>query len=95
MTKVTDKKTGAYDWHPADIIAAIKKNGWTISALSRHQGYASPGTLRRAIERKWPKGEAIIAEAIGVKPEDIWPSRYQDQFKRPVALRNVKKRLEA
>jgi Ner family transcriptional regulator len=26
--------------------------------------------------RPWPKGEAIIANAIGVKKEVIWPSRY-------------------
>ncbi|EEJ2444476.1 helix-turn-helix domain-containing protein [Salmonella enterica subsp. enterica serovar 13,23:y:e,n,z15] len=24
----------------------------------------------------WPKGERLIAEALGVAPEKIWPSRY-------------------
>ena len=68
MTKALNQKESA-DWHPADIVAALKKAGWTISELSRHQGYSSPGTLRRAIERKWPKGEEIIAEAIGLPPQ--------------------------
>lgn len=95
MTKEQDEKNSANDWHPADIVAALKKNGWTISALSRYQGYVAPGTLRRAIERKWPKGEAIIAEAIGVAPEQIWPSRYKEQFKRPVTKRNVNNRQAA
>ncbi|WP_139385313.1 helix-turn-helix domain-containing protein, partial [Salmonella enterica] len=27
--------------------------------------------------RHWPKGERLIAEALDVAPEDIWPSRYR------------------
>ncbi|MFU2317843.1 helix-turn-helix domain-containing protein [Rahnella sp. PCH160] len=26
----------------------------------------------------WPKGEKLIAEAIGVRAEIIWPSRYSE-----------------
>ncbi|WP_249891443.1 helix-turn-helix domain-containing protein [Mixta hanseatica] len=26
---------------------------------------------------RWPKGERLIAEALGVAPEQIWPSRYR------------------
>ncbi|EDY0584612.1 transcriptional regulator, partial [Salmonella enterica subsp. enterica] len=26
--------------------------------------------------RHWPKGERLIAEELGVAPEQIWPSRY-------------------
>ncbi|WP_233358209.1 helix-turn-helix domain-containing protein [Vibrio cholerae] len=25
----------------------------------------------------WPKGERIIAEAIGMTPQEVWPSRYR------------------
>jgi Ner family transcriptional regulator len=28
--------------------------------------------------RPWPKGEWLIANAIGVHPAEIWPSRYFD-----------------
>lgn len=28
------------DWHPADIIAVLKKKGTTLFALSRQSGYA-------------------------------------------------------
>ena len=62
-------------WHQADIIAAIKKTGTTMSAVSRHAGLSST-TLSNALTRRWPKGERLIAEAIGVKAEIIWPSRY-------------------
>lgn len=63
------------DWHPADIIAGIKKSGTTLAALSRKAGLAS-STLANALQRRWPKGERIIAEALGRSPKEIWPSRY-------------------
>ena len=63
------------DWHDADIIAGLKKAGTNMSALSVANGYTRNG-LRNALYRKYPKAERIIAGAIGVNPEDIWPSRY-------------------
>lgn len=64
------------DWHPADIIAALKKQGTSLAAVSRNAGLAS-STLANALIRRWPKGERLIAEALGVAPEKIWPSRYR------------------
>lgn len=63
------------DWHPADIVAALHKKGWSLRKLSVHHGYA-PTVLRQAVARRWPKGERLIAQAIGVEPGLIWPSRY-------------------
>lgn len=63
------------DWHSADIIAALRKRGTSLAALSRQAGLAS-STLANALNRHWPKGERLIAEALGVTPEQIWPSRY-------------------
>ncbi|MFB1117539.1 helix-turn-helix domain-containing protein [Dickeya dadantii] len=65
------------DWHPADIIAALRKKGTSLSAVSREAGLSS-STLANALYRPWPKGELLIANALGVKPEEIWPSRYYD-----------------
>ncbi|WP_373638639.1 cell morphology transcriptional regulator XreR2 [Klebsiella quasipneumoniae] len=64
------------DWHPADIIAALKKQGTSLAAVSRNAGLAS-STLANTLTRRWPKGERLIAEALDVAPEDIWPSRYR------------------
>ncbi|KHN90286.1 DNA-binding protein [Pectobacterium actinidiae] len=64
------------DWHPADIIAALKKRGTTLAAVSRNAGLAS-STLANALTKHWPKGERLIAEALGVSPAEIWPSRYR------------------
>ena len=69
------QKKQPIDWHDADIIASLKKAGTNMSALSVANGYTRNG-LRNALYRKYPKSERIIAGAIGVKPEDIWPSRY-------------------
>ncbi|EAA4271017.1 transcriptional regulator [Salmonella enterica subsp. enterica serovar Typhimurium] len=64
------------DWHPADIIAGLRKKGTTLAAVSRKAGLSS-STLANALTRRWPKGERLIAEALGVAPEQIWPSRYR------------------
>jgi len=65
------------DWHQADIIAALRKRGTTLAAVSRGAGLSS-STLANALSRPWPKGEMLIGQAIGVSPATIWPSRYFD-----------------
>lgn len=63
------------DWHPADIVAAVKKKGSSMVALSKKSGLAG-STLSNVLHRHWPKGERIVAEFVGVPAEIIWPSRY-------------------
>ncbi|OVZ90476.1 helix-turn-helix domain-containing protein [Yersinia intermedia] len=63
------------DSHPADILAALKKRGMSMSAVSRAAGLAS-STLANTLIRPWPKGEWLIANALSVHPSEIWPSRY-------------------
>lgn len=80
------------DWHPADIIAALRKRGTSLAALSRQSGLSS-STLVNALSRPWPKGEWLIATALKVHPSEIWPSRYFD----PVTQRLLdrKKRIRS
>lgn len=63
------------DWHRADVISELKKKGISVAALSRKNGLKS-GTLYNTLIRPWPKGEKIIASALGLEPQNIWPSRY-------------------
>ncbi|MFA9461438.1 helix-turn-helix domain-containing protein [Thiohalorhabdus sp. Cl-TMA] len=63
------------DWEPADIVAALHKAGWSLRRLSFASGYDS-NALKHALRRPYPKAERIIAEAIGQRPETLWPSRY-------------------
>uniref|UniRef100_UPI003D312E70 helix-turn-helix domain-containing protein n=1 Tax=Serratia marcescens TaxID=615 RepID=UPI003D312E70 len=77
MNSVASQKnaTDGSDWHRADIIAALRKRGTSLAKVSRDAGLNSR-TLNNALDRPWPKGEKLIAEAIGVTPNLIWPSRY-------------------
>lgn len=80
MTKRNSpKKASLKDWHRADIVAELRKAGWSLRRLATHHDYASPTTLTTALARPWPKGERLIADAIGIDPAEIWPSRYQDK----------------
>jgi len=90
MNKTNDtKKQPLEDWHKADIKAALEKAGWTLARLAFHHGYKSRSTLTIPLHLKWPKGERLIAEAIGLHPSVIWPSRYQKSTKASRS-RNVK-----
>lgn len=64
------------DWHPADVVAAVKKKGSSMVALSRNSGLAG-STLSNVLHRHWPKGERIVADFVGVPVYEIWPSRYR------------------
>lgn len=65
------------DWHAADILAALRKRGTSMAAVSRAAGLAS-NTLQNALYRPWPKGEWLIANELGMHPALIWPSRYNN-----------------
>lgn len=69
------------DWHQADIIAALRKKGTNMSALSRSAGLSS-STLANVLSRPWPKGEWLVAKALEMHPAEIWPSRYFDDLGR-------------
>lgn len=68
------------DWHRADIVAALHKQGLSLSRLSVAAGL-SASTLRNALRAPYPRAEQIIAEAIGVPAHEIWPSRYPQNVK--------------
>lgn len=73
----TQKKPAHQDWHRADVKAALDKAGWSMRQLGIQHGYSEKSSPFGEVFRKpWPKVERIIAEAIGEKPQTIWPSRY-------------------
>lgn len=69
-------KKSKKDIHRAFIVAMIKEKGKTLSQLSIEAGL-HPRTLGNVLDRKYPKGEKIIADFVGMKPEEIWPTRYE------------------
>lgn len=76
------------DWHRADVVAALKKAGWSVRALSMAHGL-SPNTLKGALTSPYPKAEKIIADALGLAPEEIWPQRYAARNFQPVLRKAV------
>ena len=67
--------TGPTDWHPADVLAALKKRGHSLAGLSVANGY-HPTAAGKALKQSWPAMEAIVAAALALTPQEIWPSRY-------------------
>lgn len=71
------KKPAPQDWHWADVMAAIRKRGWSLRQIGLEQGYNHGNSLGEAARRPYPKAEAILAAYAGVDhPMEIWPSRY-------------------
>jgi len=56
----------------------LELRGWSLASLSREHGY-SPTAAGRALRTTWPQMELLIAEALGVHPNVIWPDRYDNQ----------------
>lgn len=76
------KKPAAQDWHWADVLAALRKRGWSLRQVGYREGYADSNTLGEVARRPYPKAEATLARYIGVKhPMEIWPSRYDHRGK--------------
>jgi len=73
--------TSIKDWPAPTIIAALWNKHLSLRRLSIANNY-SPGTLANAIRKNWPRGESIIADAIGVEASVIWPSRYARRARR-------------
>lgn len=76
MTTTTAKKPVAQDWHPADIKAALHKKGITLAGIAKAYGLNDSTSLSSTFSRSYPLNERRIADAIGVHPMVIWPSRY-------------------
>lgn len=70
-----DRKEPQQDMHRSVIVGMLKAKGCTITELSRRNGLHK-NTLSNALRQHYPKAEKIIAEALEMKPQEIWPSRY-------------------
>jgi Ner family transcriptional regulator len=65
-------------WHPADIIAAVRKHGTTLQRLSREHGF-SVFTMNKAVRQCFPACHDIIARVIGEPRQQIWPQFYDEE----------------
>jgi Ner family transcriptional regulator len=65
-------------WDRPAIIAALSRKGWSLRGLSLANGYSAK-SLGLALRQPWLRAEQIIAAAVGVEPETIWPDRYKSR----------------
>ncbi len=77
------KKPAQQDWHPADIVAALRKSGTSLRQLSAANGYF-PTSMQRGVEGRSVACEQIIARQLKLHPMEIWPSRYTSDGERIV-----------
>jgi Ner family transcriptional regulator len=76
MTIQASKKNAiSTDWHKTEVIAALHKRNLSLSFIGVSANL-SRSALARALREPYPNGERIIAEALEMRPQDIWPSRY-------------------
>jgi lambda repressor-like predicted transcriptional regulator len=81
-------KNTSQDWHPADIKAALHKAEKTLTSIAAEHGLTSSSTLSAALVRSYPLNEKRIADALGLHPKEIWPSRYnEDGTRKPQGFR--------
>ena len=62
-------------WTPEFIKFRIRTVHGSMANLARSSG-VDPAVIRRALRHPYPRIEALIARAIGVTADEIWPERY-------------------
>ncbi|MAY42606.1 MULTISPECIES: helix-turn-helix domain-containing protein [unclassified Neptuniibacter] len=66
------------DWSQNEVLFAVKNRGSNLSKLAEANGYDNRRALYVVFYRKnAPTAQKIIADFLELKPEEIWPSRYQ------------------
>ena len=83
MSVFESTKKTAVNWHKADILAELKKKGWTLRSLAA-EGNVSYSTLKTVFDKSYPKMERLVANAIGISPEIIWAERFAERNRKPV-----------
>ena len=71
-------RSESIDWHKADIKAALEKEGLTLTQIAKKNQLGS-STIYNVFHRPYPRVEKMIADYIGVSPQEIWPSRYMQK----------------
>lgn len=72
--KVPEDPTIRKEW----IKFQLAVRGYSLAALAREHGVTRQQP-QAALTRPYPKWERIIAEHLGMTPQQIWPERYQQK----------------
>lgn len=91
MIAVMDTQNGEAmtDWHPADVVAALRKRGTSLRKVAHANGYTH---IQAVLTRPWWMVEQLVAKTLAMRPEQIWPSRYAEGVSREHAIRLTRNR---
>jgi len=73
ITSIPDSEVDRREW----IKYALKIRGIKLSDLARKTGITRQ-CYSQALHRQYPSCEYHIAQALNVKPSDLWPERYKN-----------------
>jgi Ner family transcriptional regulator len=59
-----------------DIMAIIKRRFGTLKAFAEQKTTLSASEVSAALAAPYPKAETIIAKALGMPVQTLWPDRY-------------------
>jgi Ner family transcriptional regulator len=59
------------------VIYQLTLQGRSLASVAREAGVARQ-TIYRAFLHPYPRMEAIVAEALGFAPQQLWPARYDE-----------------
>ncbi len=68
-------------WHPADIVAGVRKKGSSLVAISKSLGLTS-SAASRALLLPHTRVNAAIAAIIGAPLHEIWPQWFDADGRR-------------
>lgn len=90
MNTKAPKKASQEDWHPARVKMELHIRGITLRALALQYGIKDSSSFSAALVRSLPTNEKRIADALGLHPKEIWPSRYfDDGSRKPQGFRAI------
>ncbi|CAA0103205.1 helix-turn-helix domain-containing protein [Zhongshania aliphaticivorans] len=69
------------------VIFQLSLKGQTFASVAREHGYERTAP-RQAFERRYPRMEQILADAVGLPVQALWPERY-DLDGTPLIVRGV------
>jgi len=55
----------------------LKLRGKTFSSVARAHGLSSGSVVAQVFDRPYPRMERIVAEEIGLTPNQLFPERYR------------------
>jgi len=88
MKAQASKKASQVDWHPAKVKMELHLRGITLKALALRHGLKDSSSMSATLVRSLPTNEQRIADALGLHPKTIWPSRYnEDGTRKPQGFR--------